>query len=113
VRNEGSVFQNEIMTLRIHSGQFETSTVIAFDLLTSNIVEVLLTSNIIEVFFVPWIIHMCDMVTVVGKGNLTFDPEFDREHLPPMSSPYTLDGKGNILELGNHISTLYPVHLTF
>jgi hypothetical protein len=33
VRNEGSVFQNEIWTLRIHSGHFENSTVMRY---TSN-----------------------------------------------------------------------------
>jgi hypothetical protein len=33
VRNEGSLFQNEIITLRIHSGQFENSTVMRY---TSN-----------------------------------------------------------------------------
>jgi hypothetical protein len=34
VRNEGSVFQNKISTLRIHSGHFENSTVMRY---TSNV----------------------------------------------------------------------------
>jgi hypothetical protein len=40
----------------------------------------LLTSNLTEIFFVPWRVHLCDMVT--------------------------LGGKGNVLEPGKHISTL-------
>jgi hypothetical protein len=29
----------------------------------------LLTSNLIEIFFVPWIVHMCYIVSLSGKDN--------------------------------------------
>jgi hypothetical protein len=60
-----------------------------------------LTPNSIGNIFLPWVVHMCDMGTLSGKGNILelgnrifilmsstldlwpFDPKFVREHLPP------------------------------
>jgi hypothetical protein len=56
--------------------------------------------------FLPWVVHICNMVTLAGKGNVLepenhistlmssaldlspFEPKFDRELLFPMGSSY-------------------------
>jgi hypothetical protein len=57
-------------------------------------------------FFLPWVVYMCDMVTLGEKSNILeprncisismssvlhlwpFDPKINSEHLPPMGSLY-------------------------
>jgi hypothetical protein len=58
-----------------------------------------LTPNSIEYIFLLWVVDMCDIVTLGGKGNV-LEPgnhisvlmssalDLGREHLPPMGSPY-------------------------
>jgi hypothetical protein len=64
----------------------------------------LLIPNSIGIIFLSRVVYMCDMVTLRGRGNVLetrnhistsmtsaldlLTPKFDREHLPPMGSPY-------------------------
>jgi hypothetical protein len=88
----------------------------------------LLTPKSIGNIFLPWVVHMCGIMTLGGKDNVLrpgksfsspmssaldlcpFDANFSREYLPPtwvvyMCGMVTLGEKGNILEPGNRIAT--------
>jgi hypothetical protein len=82
----------------------------------------LLTSNVIQIFFVPWIVHMCDMVSVGGKDNtlktrnhITFEllnpnliGNIFLSRVVHMCDKVTIDGKGNVLKPGNYIDLWIP-----
>jgi hypothetical protein len=59
----------------------------------------LYTSKSIGNIFSPWVVYVYDMVTLDSKDNClepgncspvrsTFDLKINREHLPPMGSPF-------------------------